>query len=182
VRYLALLACLGCTRANPDLPVERCVAQGACGNGVYSLCTRDGCNTRFTASTASFQCATCGDCQSALTQVTFFCAGGGGTTGGGGDAACATMVTGCVDCCVGRHTAGYNQYLSLLKNCECGPSGACKTECAASFCLDPNQADSTCNNCLTLNSGAGGVCDITAGCSLNADCAALLACATPCPP
>jgi hypothetical protein len=180
VRWLALLLVLGC-KPNPDFRVDQCIPQGKCGAGNYSLCYHGTCTTHYSAGGSTFDCASCTSCQLALSQVLLFC-GGGGTTGGG-DSTCTTQAhTACVNCCINNHSAGYDRYLTLLANCECVSPGACKTDCTTSFCVDRNQTDTLCNVCIQANSGSGGVCDVTSSCNLNGDCAALLACATACPP
>lgn len=179
MKWLLLLT-LACTRPNPGASRELCLKQGACGSGVYSACSENGCSTRYLAGSASFRCASCSNCQSALSQVLFFCAGGG-TTGGDGSCANQATSTDCSNCCANDHPSGYQRYIMLLATCECVSPGACKSQCAASFCLDSTQDDALCDPCLA-NSNSGGVCDVSTGCELDGDCAALLACAEACPP
>ena len=94
-------------------------------------------------------------------------------------------------CCAQTYCSTGAQFsFNLLIGCACVAS-VCQSSCNSSgdYCGGgaPNVTTQACSDCLTAATGAGAVCDESAGssldqqCSANAGCAAYNTCANGCP-
>jgi hypothetical protein len=93
-----------------------------------------------------------------------------------GDNTCGAASTkdDCISCCAANHNAGASVYVALYDDCACGAGGQCKTQCASTYCSDPQQTSPDCDTCLN-----GSTCKDTArsACAQGGgDCAAFLGC------
>lgn len=95
--------------------------------------------------------------------------------------ACGTKGTfdACFDCCYAKNPAEYDKSEVVFGDCICVAPGACKADCADTFCgTDPSKMPSAaCEACLNTNGKAcddkaGTACSTSAGCTEVDDCLA----------
>jgi len=91
----------------------------------------------------------------------------------------------CNQCCQGNHDEGANTYLQALLGCACADD-LCGPVCEKTICAaQPSQPDQACITCVqgTQSPDAGKSClnDESTACKANADCMALVQCASACP-
>jgi hypothetical protein len=99
-----------------------------------------------------------------------------------------TDPTGCLTCCVNNHPSGAAAFSAAVRDCTCGPSGACEVDACARETCAPDaskpQANDACDQCLTrvLNDQTSppGVCldPVTLACNKTLDCALYINCTT----
>lgn len=84
----------------------------------------------------------------------------------------------CFDCCYAKAPAAYDAVEEVFAACICQAPGACKTDCADSFCgtdatKEPSAACSTClkANAPTCGPKADAACEASAGCKAVEACA-----------
>lgn len=94
-------------------------------------------------------------------------------------AACAKKADGnaCFDCCIAKSPDEWDKSNVVYDDCLCVAPGACKADCADSYCgADPKKVPSAaCETCLTANDAACGAkadtaCEESAGCKSVQEC------------
>ena len=85
----------------------------------------------------------------------------------------------CFDCCYAKNPTEYDKSEVVFDDCICVAPGACKADCADTFCgTDPSKMPSAaCEACLNTNGQAcddkaGAACSASAGCKEVDDCMA----------
>ena len=95
--------------------------------------------------------------------------------------ACGTKTTfdACFDCCYAKNPTEYDKSEVVYQDCICVAPGACKADCADTFCgSDPSKMPSAaCETCLSTtgkacDDKAGTACSASAGCKEVDDCIA----------
>jgi hypothetical protein len=92
---------------------------------------------------------------------------------------CAKKADGdaCFDCCIAKSPDEYDKVNAVFDDCICVAPGACKADCADTYCgADPSkQPTAACEACITANEATCGAKADTA-CEASAGCKAVEAC------
>jgi len=95
-------------------------------------------------------------------------------------------------CCQGHYATGIQDYVTIIQNCVCGPTGTggpCANKCANEYCLDGTATTGdSCDTCLNTYLAAGAKCDaqtstgaINTACLSDQPCNDYITCANGCP-